>query len=144
VVCEFGDQVNLVRSNKNRGAGANGNQIIDHVDDGALIHFIDADMDVETVETPVSPEDPTHATAASSLPSSVQISVRSPHQRTSARCGGVKSRRSASSALRADLSGGVLPRRLRLRRATRPFKALSLRDKGKPMTATALRCLAVV
>jgi hypothetical protein len=52
VVGEFGDEVNLVRSNQNTGAGANGNQIMDDVDDGALIHFIDADMDTETTETP--------------------------------------------------------------------------------------------
>jgi hypothetical protein len=54
------------------------------------------------------------STAASrSLPSSVGISVRSPHQRTSGAEGGVKSRRGPSSALRADLSGLVVPRRRR-------------------------------
>ena len=42
----------FVRSRENRGAGANRNQIIDQVADGALIHFIDADMDLETPETP--------------------------------------------------------------------------------------------
>jgi GT2 family glycosyltransferase len=47
----FGD-VTLVRSPENRGAGANRNQIIDHVDDGAIIHFIDADMHLETSESP--------------------------------------------------------------------------------------------
>ncbi len=52
VINEFGDEVNLVRSPVNRGAGANRNQIIDHVEDGAIIHFIDADMDLETAETP--------------------------------------------------------------------------------------------
>lgn len=52
VVSEFGDEVKLVRSPDNRGAGANRNQIIDHVGDGALIHFIDADMDLETPDTP--------------------------------------------------------------------------------------------
>src|SRR5436309_312663 len=52
VVGAFGSDVTLVRSRENRGAGANRNQIIDHVEDGAIIHFIDADMDLETAETP--------------------------------------------------------------------------------------------
>ncbi|MGO9733642.1 glycosyltransferase family 2 protein [Mycobacterium sp.] len=52
VVSEFGDEVKFVRSPENRGAGANRNQIIDRVPDGVLIHFIDADMDLETPETP--------------------------------------------------------------------------------------------
>jgi GT2 family glycosyltransferase len=52
VVSSFGGQVTLVRSPENRGAGANRNQIIGHVEDGAIIHFIDADMDLETAETP--------------------------------------------------------------------------------------------
>ncbi len=51
-VREFGDEVIFVQSRENRGAGANRNQIIDQVADGALIHFIDADMDLETPETP--------------------------------------------------------------------------------------------
>jgi N-acetylglucosaminyl-diphospho-decaprenol L-rhamnosyltransferase len=52
VVESFGGDVTLVRSPHNRGAGANRNQIIGRVADGAIIHFIDADMDLETVETP--------------------------------------------------------------------------------------------
>ena len=52
VVDEFGGDVKLVRSPENRGAGANRNQIIDHVEDGAIIHFIDADMELQTAETP--------------------------------------------------------------------------------------------
>jgi glycosyltransferase involved in cell wall biosynthesis len=52
VVREFGDDVKLVQSRENRGAGANRNQIINHVVDGAIIHFIDADMELETPETP--------------------------------------------------------------------------------------------
>jgi GT2 family glycosyltransferase len=52
VVSEFGSEVKLVRSPENRGAGANRNQIIEHVGEGAIIHFIDADMDLETPETP--------------------------------------------------------------------------------------------
>ena len=52
VVSEFGNEVKLVRSPENRGAGANRNQIIGHVGDGAIIHFIDADMELETAETP--------------------------------------------------------------------------------------------
>lgn len=50
VVSEFGDEVKLVRSPGNRGAGANRNQIIDQVGDATLIHFIDADMDLATAE----------------------------------------------------------------------------------------------
>lgn len=52
VVREFGKEVKFIQSSENRGAGANRNQIIDQVADGALIHFIDADMDLETPETP--------------------------------------------------------------------------------------------
>jgi GT2 family glycosyltransferase len=51
VVREFGDEVTLVRSRENRGASANRNQIIDQVSDDALIHFIDADMDLDTEDT---------------------------------------------------------------------------------------------
>jgi GT2 family glycosyltransferase len=52
VVGEFDDEVKLVRSPDNRGAGANRNQIIDQVGDGAIIHFIDADVNLETAEIP--------------------------------------------------------------------------------------------
>jgi GT2 family glycosyltransferase len=52
VVGEFRDEVTLVRSPKNRGASANRNQIINQVSDEALIHFIDADMDLATVGIP--------------------------------------------------------------------------------------------
>ena len=52
VVAEFGGEVKFVRSARNGGAGANRNQIIDHVRDGAIIHFIDADMELLTAETP--------------------------------------------------------------------------------------------
>ncbi|MGE2733508.1 glycosyltransferase family 2 protein [Mycolicibacterium vaccae] len=48
VVRGFGGDVTFVRSRENRGAGANRNQIIDQVDDGVLIHFIDADMELQT------------------------------------------------------------------------------------------------
>jgi N-acetylglucosaminyl-diphospho-decaprenol L-rhamnosyltransferase len=48
VIREFGADVTLVSSPHNQGAGRNRNQIIDHVDDGNLIHFIDADMDLRT------------------------------------------------------------------------------------------------
>jgi len=51
VVKEFNGDVNLVRSPQNRGCTANRNQIIDHVGDDELIHFIDADMDLETPKT---------------------------------------------------------------------------------------------
>jgi GT2 family glycosyltransferase len=52
VVGGFDGEVKLVRSPENRGAGANRNQIIDHVGDGVIIHFIDADMDLVTAEIP--------------------------------------------------------------------------------------------
>lgn len=48
VVKEFSGEVHLVRSPQNQGCTANRNQIIDHVGDDELIHFIDADMDIET------------------------------------------------------------------------------------------------
>lgn len=52
VVSEYGNDVRMVRSAQNRGAGANRNQIIDQVGDDAIIHFIDADMDLKTAEAP--------------------------------------------------------------------------------------------
>ncbi|QNI06773.1 glycosyltransferase [Mycobacterium kubicae] len=52
VVNGFGDDVTLVRRRENGGPAANRNQIIDHVDDGVIIHFIDADMDLVTEQTP--------------------------------------------------------------------------------------------
>jgi GT2 family glycosyltransferase len=52
VVNEYGSEVRLVQSAQNRGAGANRNQIIDQFDDEAIIHFIDADMDLKSSETP--------------------------------------------------------------------------------------------
>jgi GT2 family glycosyltransferase len=52
IVGEFAGDVRLLRSPENRGAGANRNQIIDHVGDGTLIHFIDADMELRTADTP--------------------------------------------------------------------------------------------
>jgi GT2 family glycosyltransferase len=52
VVSQFGSDVTMVQSPENRGAGANRNQIIDHVGDETIIHFIDADMDLKTSETP--------------------------------------------------------------------------------------------
>ena len=48
VVGQFGDRVTLVASPKNQGAAANRNQIIGQVSDDTLIHFMDADMDLET------------------------------------------------------------------------------------------------
>ncbi|HEX2213020.1 MAG TPA: glycosyltransferase family A protein, partial [Mycobacterium sp.] len=50
VVEGFNGAVKLVRSAQNQGCTANRNQIIDHVGDDELIHFIDADMDLETPE----------------------------------------------------------------------------------------------
>lgn len=57
VVGSFGDDVTLVRGRENGGPAANRNQIIDHVDDDVIIHFVDADMDLETVDTPVIARD---------------------------------------------------------------------------------------
>lgn len=50
VVESFNGAVTLVRSPQNQGCTANRNQIIGHVGDDELIHFIDADMDLETSE----------------------------------------------------------------------------------------------
>src|SRR6516162_5497139 len=52
VVSQFGADVKFVQSRENRGAGANRNQIIGQVADGALIHFIEADRALETSEIP--------------------------------------------------------------------------------------------
>ena len=51
VVRGFGDDVVLIRSPINQGAGTNRNQIIGHVDDETLIHFVDADMDLVTPDS---------------------------------------------------------------------------------------------
>lgn len=51
VVNEFGGAVTLVSSPENQGCTANRNQIINHVGDEELIHFIDADMDLATADT---------------------------------------------------------------------------------------------
>lgn len=50
VVNSFNGDVHLVRAPQNQGCTANRNQIIDHVGDDELIHFIDADMDLPTPE----------------------------------------------------------------------------------------------
>lgn len=52
VVRGFGSAVKLVRSPENRGASANRSQIIGHVADDVIIHFVDADMDLGTTDTP--------------------------------------------------------------------------------------------
>lgn len=52
VVGAFAGEVTLVRSRHNRGAGANRNQILDYVPDEAIVHFIDADVDLDTGEIP--------------------------------------------------------------------------------------------
>lgn len=52
VVKDFGHEVTLIRGRENGGPAANRNQIIDHVQDDVIIHFIDADMDLATTETP--------------------------------------------------------------------------------------------
>jgi GT2 family glycosyltransferase len=51
VVTEFDGAVTLVSSPENQGCTANRNQIINHVGDEELIHFIDADMDLATADT---------------------------------------------------------------------------------------------
>lgn len=48
VVAQFGPDVEILRSPVNQGAGANRNQIIGQTEDSALVHFIDADMDLVT------------------------------------------------------------------------------------------------
>jgi N-acetylglucosaminyl-diphospho-decaprenol L-rhamnosyltransferase len=48
VVKEFDGAVQIVVSRENRGCTANRNKVLDHVDGDELIHFIDADMDLET------------------------------------------------------------------------------------------------
>jgi N-acetylglucosaminyl-diphospho-decaprenol L-rhamnosyltransferase len=53
VANEYGRDVSVVQSRENRGAGANRNQIMDQLGDEAIIHFIDADMDLKTAETPL-------------------------------------------------------------------------------------------
>lgn len=57
VVSEFGDEVQLLRNPINGGAGANRNQIIDHVGDKTIIHFIDADMELQTDDVPAVARD---------------------------------------------------------------------------------------
>ncbi|KLO32796.1 glycosyltransferase family 2 protein [Mycobacterium haemophilum] len=52
VVNEFGNEVKLLRNPQNGGAGATRNQIIDHVGDENIVHFIDADMDLQTADAP--------------------------------------------------------------------------------------------
>ena len=52
----------LVRSQENRGAGANRNQVMPYVEDGAILHFIDADMDLETLKSLWLRENFSHAT----------------------------------------------------------------------------------
>jgi pSer/pThr/pTyr-binding forkhead associated (FHA) protein len=64
--------------------------------------------------------------ASVSLPTPVGVSVRSPHRVRPAAASGVKSRRSPSGALRADLSGVAVPRRRRFRRATTPASAINV------------------
>ncbi|WP_076239458.1 glycosyltransferase family 2 protein [Mycobacterium sp. NS-7484] len=54
VVRQFGDDVTFVRSPRNQGAGANRNQIIDQVADRSLIHFVDADMELQTEGIPTT------------------------------------------------------------------------------------------
>ena len=49
-----------------------------------------------------------------------------PHRARPAAASGVKSRRSPSGALRADLSGVAVPRRRRFRRATTPVSAINV------------------
>jgi hypothetical protein len=53
-------------------------------------------------------------------------SVRSPHQITSGRSGGVKSLFTASGAFRAERSDRVVDRRRYRHRATRSFSAITL------------------
>ncbi len=61
VIGEFGDDVTMVRTPQNRGCTFNRNQIIDHVDDDELIHFIDADMDLGTSDIAIGGQGPGRA-----------------------------------------------------------------------------------
>ncbi|AYE95618.1 glycosyl transferase [Mycobacterium paragordonae] len=57
VVKDFSGGVKLIRGRENGGPAANRNQIIEHVQDDVIIHFIDADMDLATNETPTVARD---------------------------------------------------------------------------------------
>ncbi|MEN4446649.1 glycosyltransferase family 2 protein [Mycobacterium sp. SMC-18] len=48
VVKEFGGQVQMIVAPQNQGCTANRNQVLKVIDGDELIHFIDADMDLET------------------------------------------------------------------------------------------------
>lgn len=52
IVRSFGSDVVLARGPVNRGAAANRNQILDHVKEHDIIHFVDADMDLVTPDAP--------------------------------------------------------------------------------------------
>lgn len=51
IVKSYGSDVNLIRGQENVGAGSNRNRIIGHVG-SSIIHFIDADMELKTPDTP--------------------------------------------------------------------------------------------
>ncbi len=51
IVKSYGTDVNLIRGQENIGAGSNRNRIIGHVE-SAILHFIDADMELKTPDTP--------------------------------------------------------------------------------------------
>jgi GT2 family glycosyltransferase len=53
VVAKINDKrIVFDQSTNNRGAGATRNRILDHISEPSIIHFIDADMDLETKNVP--------------------------------------------------------------------------------------------
>lgn len=52
VASDFGSDVTLVRGQENKGSGANRNRIMGALASEAIIHFIDADMTIETDGSP--------------------------------------------------------------------------------------------
>jgi glycosyltransferase involved in cell wall biosynthesis len=52
VVKRYGNKVHLIENDENVGAGANRNRIIGHTADNTIIHFIDADMQLLSKNTP--------------------------------------------------------------------------------------------
>lgn len=57
VAADFGSDITLVRGQENQGSGANRNRIMGALGQEAIIHFIDADMGMETTESPAITRD---------------------------------------------------------------------------------------
>lgn len=52
IVRSLGRDVALVRGSENRGAAANRNRVLDYLTTPAIIHFVDADMEITTPNAP--------------------------------------------------------------------------------------------